>query len=354
MSPKLRVLHCPLNNSNNYWVLSRAERKLGLQSDLTIFKKYNFFNNFDKFLPIESVTLPNEFRRISFLKESLRKYDIFHFNFGQSIWDHPFPGFNYLDFPIIKKAGKKIVVTFQGDDIRQKGFFQELYGKMAYGDGSHTIFDKFFDFNKRLRAKKIDKYADVIFSHNPDIMHVLPKKTQFLPYPNVEIEKVKPVKHSVSEKIRIVHAPTDRSVKGTQMVLEVVKKLAAKYPIELLLVENVSHKVASRIYDQADIAIDQLKIGWYGGFAVEMMARGVPVISYVRESDAQKFVPFWREVPVMNADESLLEEALLVLIQNRHLIKKIGSQGRKFVEKYHDPIKIARFTKKNYEGICVG
>ncbi|MBM2820460.1 MAG: hypothetical protein HW405_220 [Candidatus Berkelbacteria bacterium] len=349
---KLRVLHCPLNNANNAWILSRAERKIGLQSDLVVFSKGRFFSDYDQLITIDSVSIPNEIKRIKFLFEAIKKYDIFHFNFGQSIWDHPFPSLNHLDLPILKKAGKKVIFTYQGDDARQKDIFREKYGRSAYGDGKYSIFDAFLDYNKRLRIKKITKYADAIFAHNPDIMHVLPPKTRFLPYPNVDIDKIKPAKNRPSKTVKIIHAPTDRAVKGTEVVVSIIKKLATKYPLELILVENMSHEAAAMIYKRADIAIDQLKIGWYGGFAVEMMARGVPVISYLRASDMEKFVPFWREIPIVNADRNSLEEALMVLIKNSSLRDKIGKKSRQFVEKYHDPLKIARKTKKTYEDLC--
>ena len=41
----------------------------------------------------------------------------------------------------------------------------------------------------------------------------------------------------------------------------------------------------TRRYRDADIVVDQLLAGWYGGFAVEAMALGKPVIAYLRESD---------------------------------------------------------------------
>lgn len=352
MNPKIRVLHCPLNNSNNAWVLSRAERQLGTKSDLVVFKKHPFFDNYDQYLGIEGLSLPNEFKRIKFLLQALKLYDVFHFNFGQSVWDHPFPLLNHLDLPILKRANKKIIFTYQGDDVRQKDVFMRKYGKSAYGGGQYSLFDHFFDYNKRLRIKKVAKYADVIFAHNPDIMAVLPENTQFLPYPNVAIDKVNLIKRPKNGKLKIIHAPTDRAVKGTETVLQIVKKLSHKYPIELLLVENMVHREAVRIYNQADIAVDQLKIGWYGGFAVEMMARGISVISYLRECDVKEFVPFWQEIPIVNADSDSLEETLTVLIENSRLREKIGRKSRRFVEKYHDPLKIAAQTKKIYEGLC--
>ena len=43
---KIRVLHLPTNNGNHPWALSRAERKLGLKSDLLLVKNHKFYRNF--------------------------------------------------------------------------------------------------------------------------------------------------------------------------------------------------------------------------------------------------------------------------------------------------------------------
>ena len=80
-----------------------------------------------------------------------------------------------------------------------------------------------------------------------------------------------------------------------------------------------------------------------------MMARGIPVISYLRQSDIEKFVPFWREIPIVNADAETLEEALNVLLENLTLRKKIGIKSRSFVENYHNPLKIAKEMIKVYQ-----
>ena len=56
-------------------------------------------------------------------------------------------------------------------------------------------------------------------------------------------------------------------------------------PFDLELIENLPNAEATRRYRDADLVVDQLLAGWYGGFAVEAMALGKPVIAYLRESD---------------------------------------------------------------------
>ena len=69
--------------------------------------------------------------------------------------------------------------------------------------------------------------------------------------------------YSEDKLFTIVHAPSDRLVKGTRYVLEAVNQLQAEgIPVELSLIENMSHSEARRAYERADLLIDQLLAGW--------------------------------------------------------------------------------------------
>jgi glycosyltransferase involved in cell wall biosynthesis len=143
-------------------------------------------------------------------------------------------------------------------------------------------------------------------------------------------------------------------VKGTNHVLDVVSRLKREgLAIDFRLVEGVPQAEARRIYERADLLIDQLLCGWYGGLAVEFMALGKPVICYIREGDL-KFVPeqMRKDLPVINATPTtiygVLKEWLTV---RRHELEGIGRRGRAYVERWHDPLKIAAKLKGEYEAI---
>lgn len=342
-----KILHCPENCGNIPWNLSRAERKIGFKSDLAVFETNQFYQGSDISIQIKGLTLPNEFKRLGFLRWAIKHYDVFHFNYGSSIWDHPLLGLNYLDFYWIKKAGKKIVITFQGDDARQKDFFIKNFGWGPY-EKKYSLLDKFKDVNRRRRIKKVERFADAIFALNPDFMYVLPEKTQFLPYASPEISKIRPIKTRSKGKIKILHAPSDRLIKGTDEIVRTIKKLSKKYPIELVLIENLPHKEALSKYAEADIAIDQLRIGWYGSFGVEAMAFGLPLVCFLRSKDLEKFVPFHREIPIVSTEHKNLEDILMFLIENPIIRHQIGLKSRSYVEKYHNPIEIAKKVSSVY------
>ena len=103
------------------------------------------------------------------------------------------------------------------------------------------------------------------------------------------------------------------------------------------------HAEAMKLYAQADLVIDQLLAGWYGGFAVEMMAMGKPVVCYIRAEDL-RFVPpgMVAELPLVPARPDSLEDDLEAAIARRSEWPAWGRRGREFALRWHHPRRIAQ------------
>jgi len=357
----MKVLHCPTDTGGNPWCLSRAERKLGIQSDVIIFKLTRFRYPTDICLHFEKKSfISRELSRFKFFKQAIEEYDVFHFNFGRSILDYPFSGIlNYLDLPIIKNREKAIIITYQGCDARRKYFCKKNYKISACAECDVWYCNIFLDFMKKRRVEKAAIYADKLFVLNPDLLHLVPN-SEFMPY-CVDIYKLKNIynnyklKHDISnncnnkDKIVILHAPTNRSKKGTKYIVKACRKLIQEgFKIDLQLIENLPHDIAIKKYLQADIVVDQLLIGWYGSFAVEAMALEKPIICYIREEDAQ-ILPFYNKIPIINANPFNIYDILKELLKNYDCLEEIGKRSRKYVENVHDPIKIAKKLIKTYK-----
>ena len=345
----MRVLHCPTDVGNNTWGLSRAERELGIESEMMVFRSSWFGYPADTNLHFEGLPFPaREYRRWKFFISNYKKYDVFSFNFGMSILDymHLFhmrlPFLSYLDLPLLKRSGKKIIMTFQGCDARIKSYCIKNFeiSACAECDVNFCIKD---DKIKKRRIEKLSKYADKIYVVNPDLANVCPS-AEFQPYSNViPDEWIPDNKNNEDDTIKILHAPSSRSIKGTKYIISACEKLKQDgYPVELVLVENIPHNEAKEYYQQADIVVDQLLIGWYGGFAVETMALEKPVLCYLRDSDLDMFIPFKDKIPIVNINKDTLYDKLIMLIEDPKLRKKIGKKSRKYVQEIHDPIKIAK------------
>ena len=135
-------------------------------------------------------------------------------------------------------------------------------------------------------------------------------------------------------------------------VEEAVGRLRAEdLKVELVLVENMTHDRARLAYADADIAVDQLYAGWYGGFAVEAMALGLPVIAHIRDEDLPGVpkalhaqLPVIRQLPTRFRPSSATPS-------RRSGAREVAACSRPFVECWHDPRKIARGVLSDYETV---
>jgi glycosyltransferase involved in cell wall biosynthesis len=381
MKRPIRVLHCPATVAGNPQSLARAEKSLGLESRTVAFRRDRFNYQADEFLFEGGEGYwAKEARLWGLLWRAARSYDIIHFNFGMTFmpWYYPeekyigrrLPRFVYealdaykrledmCDLPLLKKAGKGIVVTYQGDDARQGDFCRTHFEVSPAEEVDAGYYTRASDEDKRHRIARFDKYADRIYAVNPDLLHVLPPRAEFLPYANVDPQKwapAAPQSAASGQRLTVLHAPTHRGVKGTEHILRAVELLRARdrLDFEFVLVEGLPHSEVRRLYERADLLVDQLLCGWYGGLAVELMALAKPVVCYIREGDL-KFIhaEMRRDLPIINATPASVYEVLKEwLTVRRGELAEVGRRSRAFVERWHDPLKIAARLKADYEAI---
>lgn len=377
--PRLRILHCPTMVGGNPQGLARAERELGLESWAVAFNQDYFKYETDEVLFAKRQSpLVREIKRWRLLIRALIDFDIIHFNFGRSImpqWiqpsaatknEHPslvrrmYRGyvrlFELRDLSLLKRAGKGVVVTYQGDDARQGDYCLTNFKISPAGEVEAGYYTPQSDQHKRKRIARFAQYADRIYALNPDLLYVLPSQAQFRPYSRIDLRDWDVVdgEDPGLEVPMILHAPTHRSVKGTRFVLDAISRLRAEgVAFEFTLVEGLSHAEARRLYQGADLLVDQLLCGWYGGLAVELMALGKPVICYIREDDL-KFIPqqMREELPIINATPATLCDVLREwLTIRKHELRDVGRRSRAYVERWHDPLKIAATLIGEYKAI---
>ncbi|HUP27096.1 MAG TPA: glycosyltransferase, partial [Chloroflexia bacterium] len=151
---------------------------------------------------------------------------------------------------------------------------------------------------------------------------------------------------SAEDPVRILHAPSDREIKGTRYLLDAVERLrAAGNPVELLLLEGVPHRDVARFCDRADIAVDQLMIGAYGTVSIEMMAKGIPVICRIRD-DLRKH--YSADLPIISADPQSVHSALESLLQDPNGWQNLGASGIEYVTREHEMHQVANRTLSLY------
>lgn len=371
----LRVLHCPWNVAGQSAQLAAAERALGADSRCVVIEETaQGFPADEALARPKAGIIARETARWRLLWRAVRWADVVHFSFGQScLVPHAFPGWDTVrwknpvdiawrlyaravwlkDLPLLAALGKRLVVTWQGDDARQHDRSLELFEwSIAHALGN-SYYPRFSDEWKRRTIAAFDRFVPVHYALNPDLMHVLPARTRFLPYASFDPSNVSPSSTEAEHGRPLVfaHAPSHRGAKGTEHVIAAAEQLRAEgLAFELELIEGLSRDAALARYARCDVMIDQLVAGWYGGLAVEAMSLGKPVVVYLREADLG-FVPgeLCAELPVVRATARTIADVMRTLISApRAEVEEIGRRSRAFVEHWHDPRKIAARTLCDY------
>lgn len=337
----MKILHGMREVAGQAYYSVKGIRNQNYKADLVLWDPSPFGYPIDRCLNIDfgnKKKYPWYFFKMGFnMIWALTKYDTFHFHFGHSLIPHNF------DLWLLKLLKKKLFFEFHGSDLRQ--------GSIAVSLNSYTKEMAFADEKKlRKRAKKLLRYATGVIIHDDEQVPHIPnnlEKVHLVPL-RMDLTRFSPeYPQAGKNKITIVHAPSSRAGKGSRFIISAVEKLSNKYNIEFILVEGMTQEDAFEQYKKADIIIDQIIVGTYGVFAIEAMALGKPVITYITDEMKEKLP---EELPIVSANPDNLEERLENLVQDENKRIELGERGVEYVKKYHDCYKNSKILIDIYEG----
>lgn len=339
----MRVLHGPQNIGGMAGVLAKAQRQCGIDAYSYCLPTGNFQYPADRVIEAEGSL--NRGREILsfFLREGWR-YDGFQIYFGTS-----YTGLQLHDLAVLKALGKKIYFYFCGCDVRDSKLTIEKYQYSACSQCWPMLCSP-----NRLKAiEASQRYGDAVFVSTPDLLEFVPGAV-LLPQP-IDMDRFGPIRDQAldardkrlsTDPVRIAHAPSSQAIKGTKFLLEAIDALKARgLAVELVLVEGKSYAEAMRVCASADIVVDQLLVGAYGQYAVEMMALGKPVVCYIRE-DLRAHYP--KELPIVSANVEDITDVLAQMIASPEIWEEIGRRGIDYVSQNHESIAVARKALEHY------
>ena len=293
----MRVVHCPVNTAGVPWANVQALRRRGVDARLVVFNRYQLHSEADWSLERRGGVVRRQATQWAALARLLPRADVFHFYFGLTLVPQS------VQFPILGALRKKSVMHYLGSDIRGKSRDGLAYGKKAG--------------------------AEIVGSY--DAIRWVPE-AEMIP-PGIDVTKIEPSPPSDRARPVILHAPSSRRRKGTEHVVAACEGLDA----DLVLVEGLHHDEAFERYREADIVVDQLNAGWYGLFAIECMALGKPVVTFLHDEAVRRTeAAFGTRVPLVSATADTLREALRPLVSDAARRRDVGAASRAYVERVHD------------------
>jgi glycosyltransferase involved in cell wall biosynthesis len=299
---KLRVTHCPVNTAGVPWQNVLALRRKCVDARLVVFERYRLHPEADESLDRHGGLVRQQLTQWRAFARLLRHTDVFHFYFGLTLVPKS------LQFPLLRAKGKRSVMHFLGSDIRGKPPAELAWAKKA-------------------GARIVGSYDAIRWV--PDA-EVIP--------PGIDLREYEERPPTDRERPVVVHAPSSRRRKGTEHVIAA----CAELPVDLRIVEGLRHDEARTQYEEADIVVDQLNAGWYGLFAIEAMALGKPVVTFLHDEAVRRTQEaFGVEVPIVNATKETLADALGALVDSPDERRRRGEAGRAYVETVHDDERVA-------------
>jgi glycosyltransferase involved in cell wall biosynthesis len=242
--------------------------------------------------------------------ERLDDFQIIHYDSGMDFYRNSEQAYKW------KKEGKKIICCYYGSDLRTRGLIRQM-----------------------------DELSDLNITPEYDLIS-LKKDLHYIFYPYDPSELPEP-KINESGSLRIVHSPTNRKFKGTDLIIRVIEKIKKEKKIDFILLENMNRSKVLDIKSACDISIDQVggTMGGtgYGKAGLETLAMGIPTITNM----TKEFEQWLPENPFIVANnENELYNKLNELIISSEYRKSAGKAGRQWVEKFHSP---ACVNKQLYE-----
>jgi hypothetical protein len=319
------------NGHSTFTVISRHNKYYpNAIYDIVLCERVKTFHKLPSFLNRIIKSFLTRFYSYQAFLIALRTCEIFIYNTGGNIL--PF----CLDYKLIKLFKRKLVVIFLGSEIRHWYVYKLELEKLGYaklfesGIEAYRV-QNYGNYKEKLaRVHSAEKYADLILSH-PSFAQ-LQTKPYMRGYIGLEIDKYK-YNTPLNDIPIIVHAPTNRGVKGTDYVEMIVNSLISEgYKIDFRLIENMPNDKLLELLAESDIVIDELNSDSIGVLSTESMATGnVVLTSYFVEHFGNE-----ANCPILNTNKDNLRTNLKKVIVDKSLREKLAIEGRRYVEKYNN------------------
>ncbi|QLH74747.1 MAG: glycosyltransferase family 4 protein [Methanomassiliicoccales archaeon] len=315
----LRVLHIE-NPAGVASELRDAQRRSGVDSDVLVTWPNPMKFPVDHEVPLKGMTLTS----LKGMKEVIRissGYDVLHVHTGIN-WKRA----DLVWLGAIRK--RPILLHYHGSETR-----------LGYG----AYYSSLGDAKVVATPDLLDWWEDAEYVPNPvkDELFNVP----FSP---------------PSGTIKILHMPTDRTIKGTDKVLEAISLLKKDgLAIEFTVLEHVPHDEAISAIRRSDIVIDWISdrsvtgiAGIYGKTSIEAMALGKVAVAFIDDEMRQRYP---KDIGVVSPAEPTalsLAECLKGLITDADRLTTVMRKGREYALREHNQNKIVQTFERIYSAIA--
>lgn len=268
--------------------------------------------------------------RVALFIRMATSHDVFVFGFGTTF-------FRGLDVRLLRALGKKVVIVFNGTDHRPPYLNGVLWGD----DPSASLAGMAVEARRiKARVRRLERHANVIVGHHLAAQFheapFVPLMIVGLPCRVPEREPGRP--HDASQPIRLVHAPSNPRVKGTDRIRVAVASLVSRgYAVEFIEIIGRPNAEVLDELRRCDFVVDELYSDCrMAGLASEAALFAKPSVVAGYASDELMRIPGCYEAadfpPALYCRPEDVEGAIESLMNDVELRGTLGEQARAFVD----------------------
>ena len=266
---------------------------------------------------------------------ALSSYRAIMIESGDPILARLFGGDTAAQARALRQVGPLTSLLFHGSDIRDPDRHLELepHSHFAVDPGFTETLRELTARNQRLIAT-LDA---PVFVSTPDLLDEVPEAA-WLPVV-VDVARWEraepPLNHD--GPVRVAHVPSSSLVKGTELIAPLLDEMAAAGAIQYTAIQGIPHSAMPEVYGEADVVVDQFRVGNYGVAACEALAAGRIVVSHVSDRVREHTRELTgEELPVVEATPETLQQVLRDIAEHPARYLEVAARGPAFVREHHD------------------
>lgn len=267
------------------------------------------------------------------LAHAIAACDLFVFGAGQTL-------FGRRELGLLERLGKRVIVVFFGTDVRPS-YLDGIEIEAADASADALIEST---RRKRDRIRAVERRATAVVSHAPASQLLSRTFADWLAIGIPTMPRPDPGPRA-GGPLRVLHAPSHGTAKGTSRIREAVDRLRAEgAPIEYRELEGVRNEVVAEAIASADVVIDQLFADTpMAVLAAEAAAAGRPtIVGSVDWETIVDAIPIERLPPSIRIEPGALEATLRQFAANPEDLATAGQRAREFVRQNWLPEAVAR------------
>lgn len=267
---------------------------------------------------------------LHFFVWAIRNHDVFVFVCGKS-----FNRFN-LDLILLRLLRKRVVSSIWHGSEARPGYMDGAIWSLAKQGADPIKYIYRYTRRQHRNIRKLQFFSSDVIAH--------PLNSQFLTRPAINAASIGISPPSLPQQVRtrmspeyplrIVHIPSDRVVKGSDQIRQMLERVQLDFPglVGYEEIHGVTNQAVLEILSNSDLLIDQLYSDTiWSGVGVEAAAMSLPtVVGNVNFLELKKFVDTENLPPAFVASPENLESLFRDVIQDLKSIKTMGERARNF------------------------